>query len=159
MLQTLQHRARPHRRASIKSTRLRRVSKRTLPIAQWGGSLTTSQLLKLTKRIPRFRGVFTRSTLPTEVKVNESAIVNLDNSGGAGTHWVAYKKKGKRVDYFDSYGNLKAPLELVKYFGDAKIYYNKKRYQKPDQTNCGELCLKFLKNDRKPRRKRRGAVL
>ena len=43
----------------------------------------------------------------------ESAMVNLDDSQGPGTHWVAYRKKGNHVTYFDSFGNLQPPLALV----------------------------------------------
>ena len=74
----------------------------------------------------------------------ESAIVNLDRMTGPGTHWVAYKKRGRRVLYFDSYGNLPPPPELVTYLvGVDKIEYNPKRYQM-SSYNCGHLCLKFL---------------
>ena len=38
-------------------------------------------------RIPYFRGIFIRTTLPVEgVRQNESSIVNLDNVEGPGTH-------------------------------------------------------------------------
>lgn len=74
----------------------------------------------------------------------ESAIVNLDDNTGPGTHWVAYKKSGKRVNYFDSFGNLQPPSELLTYFGVGSVNYNYKRYQEYDTIECGHLCLKFL---------------
>lgn len=52
---------------------------------------------------------------PGGPRVNESAIVNLDDESGPGTHWVAYRKTGQDVLYFDSFGNLQPPKELVKY--------------------------------------------
>lgn len=78
-------------------------------------------------------------------KNNESAFVNLDSDIGPGTHWTAYEKFGKIVKFFDSYGNLKPPIELIRYFGDAKIYYNHTRYQKNNSYNCGHLCIAFLR--------------
>ena len=45
----------------------------------------------------------------------ESAIVNLDNSNGPGTHWVAYGKTKRNVVYFDSFGDLPPPIELIHY--------------------------------------------
>ena len=36
--------------------------------------------------------------------ISESAIVNLDDKDGPGTHWVACKKIGNDVEYFDSFG-------------------------------------------------------
>lgn len=85
-----------------------------------------------------------RDNLPTRPHYNESAIVNLDSLHGEGTHWVAYKKRGNRISYFDSFGNLSPPLELIKYFRDCEIKYNHDRYQNFNAINCGHLCLEFL---------------
>ena len=48
--------------------------------------------------------------------LHEKVIINLDDEEGNGSHWVAYKKYGKRIFYFDSFGNVKPPIELQKYF-------------------------------------------
>ena len=88
-----------------------------------------------------------RNTLPkTGPFKNETAIVNLDNEQNPGTHWVAYKKLGNSVIYFDSFGNLRPPLELIKYLKVKDIKYNHENYQKYDTFVCGHLCLKFLCN-------------
>ena len=113
------------------------------------GVTTDAQLEELAKRmrIPFFRGVFMRNALPAGgVRRHESGIVNLDNVEGPGTHWVAYAKRGRRAVYFDSFGNLRPPKELVQYLDkDAvKIEYNRTSYQKYNQSNCGQLCLRFL---------------
>ena len=39
--------------------------------------------------LKNFHGVFSRDTLPKKPKRNECAIMNLDNTSGDGTHWVA----------------------------------------------------------------------
>lgn len=89
-----------------------------------------------------------RNNLPTRIKRNESGIINLDNVKGDGTHWTAYVKRKDQVTYFDSYGNLRPPLEVVRYFlsdgSDIKITYNYENLQKSNDHNCGHLCLKFL---------------
>lgn len=91
-----------------------------------------------------------RNALPTTPNVNESAIVNLDNDFGPGTHWIAYKKRGKHVIYFDSFGDLRPPNELIKYFGkNVNIKYNKDRVQDFNTEVCGHLCLKFLSEKNK----------
>lgn len=97
-------------------------------------------------KIPHFRGVYMRNDLPNDgPRKYESAIVNLDDSDGPGTHWVAYKKNNEEVIYFDSYGNLRPPQDLVDYFGVGSIVkYNHKNYQEYDTVICGHLCLKFL---------------
>ena len=88
-----------------------------------------------------------RNSLPPFPYRKECAILNLDGKTGLGTHWVAYKKVGNNVSYFNSFGNLLPPKELVKYFGkNVRISYNKRRYQSYKSNKCGPLCVKFLKN-------------
>lgn len=105
-------------------------------------------------KLPYFRGVFMKDTLPQKIYENESAIVNLDSIKGEGTHWVSYFKKGLNIEYFDSFGNLKPPVELQCYFFSTNqpvtIHYNYFPKQKENTINCGHLCLDFLavrKND------------
>lgn len=86
-----------------------------------------------------------RDTLPKIPHKNECGIVNLDSTKNSGTHWVAYIKSGNAVHYFDSFGDLKPPKELVKYFGNGvEILYNNRQYQNYNQIICGHLCLEFL---------------
>lgn len=88
-----------------------------------------------------------RDTLPLKPRLNESVIINLDRIQGEGTHWVAYKKIGNKVRYFDSFGNLRPPEELISYLGPGvNIKYNTERHQSFDSVLCGHLCLKFLCN-------------
>ena len=94
--------------------------------------------------IPYFRGVFMRNSLPPKPQLNESAIVNLDDSNRSGTHWVAYRKLCDDITYFDSFGNLKPPIEILKYFYPHSVKYNYESYQTFNTFNCGHLCLKFL---------------
>lgn len=89
-----------------------------------------------------------RDTLPSGgARKNEAGIVNLDSVRGPGTHWVAYKKRGNSVIYFDSFGNLRPPPELETYFKYpvVNIYYNTDVFQRPNSYRCGHLCLEFLK--------------
>lgn len=84
-----------------------------------------------------------RDKLPKKPRIKECGIVNLDSHKGPGTHWVAYFKNNEKNEYFDSYGNLQPPLEILQYLG-ANINYNYKRKQKFNSFNCGHLCLKYL---------------
>jgi hypothetical protein len=85
-----------------------------------------------------------RNELPLQPKKKERGIINMDDAKGDGTHWVAFKKINNTVWYFDSYGNLKPPREVIKYFKNCRILYNHKNYQKNNAYNCGHHCLKFL---------------
>lgn len=86
-----------------------------------------------------------RDSLPKRPRKHECAVVNLDNSTGPGTHWVAYYKKDSNIEYFDSFGNLRPPIEIINYLG-SKIKYNHTVYQNYNTVNCGHLCLNFLYN-------------
>lgn len=92
-----------------------------------------------------------RDSLPSSPpRKYESAIINLDSVEGPGTHWVAYKKTNDSVIYFDSFGSLKPPIQLVRYFGTkCKIKYNPDALQTYNTTNCGHLCLEFLYKNNK----------
>jgi len=95
-------------------------------------------------RIPYFRGIFMHTILLTGVCRNESGVLNLDIAEGpGGTHWVAYTKRGNCAIYFDRFGNLQPPKELVRYLENVtQIEYNRTRHQRYDQSNCiNQLCL------------------
>lgn len=112
-------------------------------------ALADHEIVKYAKElnIPHFRGVYMRDSLPSRPYKNESAIVNLDSTRGEGTHWTCYKKVGNDVYYYDSFGNLGPPIELLKYFGpDVNVSYNYERQQQFDTVICGHLCLQFLKS-------------
>lgn len=96
--------------------------------------------------IPHFRGVYMRDNLPVKKPwKNECMIINHDSMNHSGTHWSCFVKNDKNVYYFDSFGKLSPPLEVVKYLGsDCNINFNSDRYQKFGTIICGHLCLKFL---------------
>lgn len=109
-------------------------------------ALTNIDILNCAHNIPYFRGVYMRDTLPTKSNNIECAIINLDVSKNSGTHWVAYAKINDYCEYFDSYGDLKPPIELIKYLTNkTNVYYNYINYQKNNLFNCGHLCIKFLR--------------
>lgn len=110
--------------------------------------------------MPYFLDVFMRDNLPSSgPNHNESAVVNLDDLDGPGTHWVTYIKRGDIVTYFDSFGDLPPPRELILYLyrgqhAAKKIFYNHERQQQFNTVWCGHLCLNFLSLNK--RRKHHG---
>lgn len=87
-----------------------------------------------------------RDKLPHKPWKLECGVLNLDRSDNPGTHWVAYIKQNDYSEYYDSFGNLKPPLELIKYLKDLPIHYNYIPQQSFGTVNCGHLCLKFLRD-------------
>ena len=114
--------------------------------------LTNADLRKYAKllKIPYFRGIFMCNALPKGgPRKYESAIINLDDEKGPETHWIAFTKKENEVIYFDSFGNLRPPLNLLKYLGVGGIKYNREIYKNCNTFVCGHLCLKFQRNQLK----------
>jgi len=97
--------------------------------------------------LKNFRGVFLRDTFPKKPKRNECAIMNVDNTSGNGTHWVAWFKRGNDKFYFDSFG-LPPPTEL-KYFLNRGVFYPTEQIQPRQEVICGHLCLFVLKEMQK----------
>lgn len=98
-------------------------------------------------KIPHFHGVFMRDAMPTKTGpiAQECWILNHGSSKTDGTHWTALAKNFDTVLYFDSFGKLAPPLEVLNYLGgDVIPYYNTKSYQKYGTVICGHLCLRFL---------------
>ncbi len=114
------------------------------------------QIIKYAReyKIPYFRGIYFRDTLPKKPKEYETSIVNLDKNENQGTHWVCYIKRKSKIIYFDPLGNVSPPLELIIYFSGNTVYYNHQSKQKPGTVNCGHLCLKFLISQTKSKMKK-----
>lgn len=95
--------------------------------------LTNIDILKYTKlkKIPHFRGCYMKDNLPKKIrKLRETGIINIDNADGPGTHWTAYKKDSHNIVFFDSYGSIPPPKQVVEYFksnGKVNIFYNYKQ--------------------------------
>lgn len=106
-------------------------------------------LIKFAKqlKIPHFKGVYMLDELKGQrLDAIECGIINLDTSEGVGSHWVAFFKNRNTLKYFDSFGNLRPPTEVLDHFKVCKtIVYNHDQFQTYNETNCGHLCLKFLK--------------
>lgn len=135
----------------MRRTRRKRLSEVSIKLPE--RPLSNFDFEKFTKKlkIPHFRGVFMRNSFPKKVNKNEFGVINLDDENGPGTHWTAYKKIGKSIEYFDSYGNLKPPIEAIRYFnsnGPCSILYNHdaNQFLEMKDYHCGHLCLAFLFN-------------
>ncbi len=107
-------------------------------------TLSNFELEKLLKKLPEFRGVFMRDTLPLQVNRNECTICNLDENKNDGTHWVLIYNSPKDADniyYFDSFGVI-CPNEIEKYLrtSNKKIKYNTSQLQYINSTMCGYFC-------------------
>ena len=104
-------------------------------------------------KMPHFRGVYMRDTLPQHPYSVERGIVNLNISNQAGSHWVYYYRNRNDIIYFDSYGQI-TPSEIQRYLkpsgefdrGSEVIQRNADIVQAANTPVCGHLCLFVLKS-------------
>ena len=68
-----------------------------------------------------FRGVILRNTLPKKRRKKEFGTLNLNDTNGSDTHWVAWYKNGKTKIYLESYG-IQVPIEIREYL-KSPIHY------------------------------------
>ena len=90
-----------------------------------------------------FNGVYSRNNLPRIAK-DGGYIVNLDDMGKSGTHWVAIFVSGNRGTYFDSFGVEHLPHEILKFLVNKDLHINIFRIQSINSILCGYYCIKFL---------------
>lgn len=106
-----------------------------------------NQYLKHSKS---FIGCYPKDKLKN-IKINKkksmSCIINLDDSGGPGSHWCAcyYKPKLSYSFYFDSFG-LKPPKDVIKFLKrfNKPIYYNDVNIQSLDSVRCGSYTIDVI---------------
>ena len=105
--------------------------------------LSQYDLLDFVKKlkIPDFRGIYMRDTLPNITLNIESGILNLGLNDRNGTHWTSWYKSISEIVYFDIYGLL-PPSEFNNYMkGD--IFYSTFNIQQDKKFMCGH-CIAFL---------------
>ena len=81
-------------------------------------------------KIKNFKGVISRNEIPVKVKniPDQCFIIDLDDTNGPGTHWVAVKITTDFVNYFDSFG-MQPPQELI------NLCYTFNKYINMNQTS------------------------
>jgi len=77
-----------------------------------------------------------------------SVIINLEDAGGSGTHWVGFKANPKVLVYFDSFGVYPTSevLDFAERNGIPKVLYNTTAFQDIRDGGCGDWVSAFLKH-------------
>ena len=105
--------------------------------------MTNFEIEKYFKNQPKFIGVYSRNNLPSVAR-DGGYVVNLDERGSTGTHWVAIHIKGPKATYFDSFGIEHIPNEVLRFLNKKDIDSNIFRVQSKKSVLCGYFCIKFL---------------
>ena len=91
-----------------------------------------------------------KNILPKTISNNTGIIINLDDLGGNGTHWVAVIRKNNKCLYYDSMGIIYMPKEIEKLLinsvGENNVYISNEQNQYVTNLICGYYCLKKCKN-------------
>ena len=74
--------------------------------------LTNFETQKYYDSEPKFNGVYSKNNLSK--KKDGTFIINLDEDGLVGTHWIALYRNDN-VTYFDSFGVEHIPKEIKKF--------------------------------------------
>ena len=93
----------------------------------------------------KIKGIYARNAV--KPLHHSPCIINLDDLGAAGTHWVCcWTAKDGELDYFDSFG-LPPPQEWEEEMvraGKKTFLRNVKQIQEKTSVRCGYYCLLFL---------------
>ena len=101
-------------------------------------------------KIP-LKGVYSRNE--ARPPNHSPCIINLDDFGGLGTHWVCCRHAGDEYEYFDSFG-LPPPSEWendLTLAGYKTFLRNDNQLQWEGSVLCGYYCLLFLNERQKGR--------
>lgn len=106
-------------------------------------------------RIP-LNAIVSKDQLYRMTPIPGAYIINMDDSTGNGTHWIAlWLTHPKIALYFDSFGiePPNAVIDFCKRFGCHNIIASDSQIQNVNSGYCGQYCLTFLyQMTRKPNR-------
>lgn len=120
------------------------ISKQKLKTIQ---PLSNTEIEHLMKDVKTFKGVYPKDKLKLIPKFKDGSIViNMDDSTGQGTHWVAINIDSSKpyTEYYDSFG-LSPPNEVVAFLNKYKkpIKYQDDQLQNDKSVLCGYYCCDY----------------
>jgi hypothetical protein len=113
-------------------------------------STTNSQLDEMMKAVKGYRGAHSKDWCNDKTpKQEEYLILNLEDSGQGGSHWVAVcnKSDNKYIEYFDSFG-MPIPDTILDYMQRSrkKIINTTDDIQTMTSNACGYYCVDYLES-------------
>ena len=113
--------------------------------------MNTFELARVMHMAPNFYGVVPCCEIEQFKKHDVvGLIVNTDPHDKPGQHWIALYKKGKMLNFFDSFGRemqeFTEPFtSIMKDFAsDCKVESNKIQYQNNFSDSCGRWTLYYI---------------
>jgi len=91
-----------------------------------------------------------KDKVPKTIPNNSGIIVNLNDAGQQGSHWVCAVNKNHKCLYYDSFGIEHIPVQLkktlVKSVGKDNVFMSDGQNQHLISILCGYYCLKVCKS-------------
>jgi len=91
-----------------------------------------------------------KNQVPKTIPKNTGLIVNLQDIGESGSHWVCSIRKNQKCLYYDSFGIDYIPKQLqnclINSVGRENIYLNDSNHQFITSILCGYYTLKLCKS-------------
>ena len=81
--------------------------------------------------------------MPKKIK-DGAYVINLDEYGDVGTHWIALFCNRNEILYLESFGFEHVPEEIKKFLGNKNIMANIFRTQPKDSVIRGYFCIGFI---------------
>ena len=81
--------------------------------------------------------------MPQKIK-DGAYVINLDEYGDVGTHWIALFCNRSEIGYFDSVGVEHIPEEIKEFVENKNIIANFFRVQANSSVMCGYFCIGFI---------------
>jgi hypothetical protein len=111
-------------------------------------ALSNYEVDQYLKKFKGFRETVAKDQYMGTIKDRELGVINMDDSGGPGTHFVCYfnSPDDEHVYYYDSYGAV-PPENIEEYLKSSgkSIAYNTTQHQPINSSLCGYYCIKVLK--------------
>ena len=101
---------------------------------------------KILKNNENYIGTYSKDNVPL-LKINQSTIINLQDSDKSGSHWISFKKINNKIFYFDSYAVSFIPDIIKNQYPNYKFICNIYRIQSMDSNQCGRFCILFVKSN------------
>ena len=104
--------------------------------------LTVFEIQRYYQNELSFNGVFSRNNFPKTIK-DGAYVINLDEYGDVGTHWITLCCNRNEIVYFDCFGVERDPEEIKEFVSNKNIKANIFRVHTNDLGMCEYFCIGF----------------
>ena len=105
--------------------------------------LANFEIQKYYQNEQRFNRVFSRYNLPE--KINDGAnVINVDEYGDVGTHWIALYCNRSEIVYFNGFGVEHVSEEIKEFIGNKNIKPSIFRVQPNNSVMCEYFCTRLI---------------